>query len=147
MKIGDRKIELNGFLWDTENFSINSKVYFTKEETEKLFPFGKKRLPTISELNDLFYLHHKWDENLKGVWFAKKAIELGTSESLFIPAMGSSSLLASYEIFDIGFKGRYWSSSATTIDTPYYLWFRDKNHDLEYGNFSQMLSIRLVQDI
>lgn len=108
---------------------------------------AKKRLPTISELNDLFYLHHKWDENLKGVWFAKKAIELGTSESLFIPAMGSSSLLASCEIFDIGFKGRYWSSSATTIDTPYYLWFRDKNHDLEYGTFNQMLSIRLVQDI
>lgn len=147
MKIGDRKIELNGLLWDTENFSINSKVYFTKAEAENCFSFGKKRLPTIRELRSLFDLHHKWDKNLKGVWFAKKAIELGTSESLFIPAMGSSSLLASCEIFDIGFKGRYWSSSATTIDTPYYLWFRDKNYDLEYGNFSQMLSVRLVQDI
>lgn len=145
MKIGDRKIELNGLLWDTENFSINDQIYFT-EEIRNL-SFGRKRLPTISELNDLFYLHHKWDEKLKGVWFAKKAIELGTSESLFIPAMGSSSLLASYEIFDIGFKGRYWSSSATAIDTPYYLWFREKNHDIEYGNNTQMLSVRLVQDI
>ena len=45
MKIGDRRIELNGLLWDTKNFSINSKVYFTKEETEKLFPFGKKKNP------------------------------------------------------------------------------------------------------
>ena len=147
MKIGDRRIELNGLLWDTENFSINSKVYFTKEETENLFPFGKKRLPTISELNDLFYLHHKWDENLKGVWFAKKAIELGTSESLFLPATGSSSILSPNEGFDIGFKGRYWSASTNKGNTPYYLWFRDKNHDLEYGTFSQILSIRLVQDI
>lgn len=145
MKIGDRKIELNGLLWDTENFSINDQIYFT-EEIRNL-SFGRKRLPTISELNDLFYLHHKWDEKLKGVWFAKKAIELGTSESLFIPAIGSSSLLASYEIFDIGFKGRYWSSSATTIDTPYYLWFREKHHDIEYGNNTQMLSVRFVQDI
>ena len=147
MKIGDRRIKLNGLLWDTENFSINSKVYFTKEETENLFPFGKKRLPTISELNDLFYLHHKWDENLKGVWFAKKAIELGTSESLFLPATGSSSILSPNEGFDIGFKGRYWSASTNKGNTPYYLWFRDKNHDLEYGTFSQILSIRLVQDI
>ena len=145
MKIGDRRIELNGLLWDTENFSINDQIYFPEEIRN--FSFGKKRIPTISELNDLFYLHHKWDENLKGVWFAKKAIELGTSESLFMPAMGSSSLLASYEIFDIGFKGRYWSASTTTMNTPYYLWFREKNHDIEYGNHTQILSIRLVQDI
>ena len=145
MKIGDRRIELNGILWDTENFSINDQIYFPEEIRN--FSFGKKRLPTISELNDLFYLHHKWDENLKGVWFAKKAIELGTSESLFMPAMGSSSLLASYEIFDVGFKGRYWSASTTTMNTPYYLWFREKNHDIEYGNHTQILSIRLVQDI
>ena len=113
----------------------------------KTLSIWKKRLPTINELHDLFDLHHKWDENLKGVWFAKKAIELGTSKSLFLPAMGSSSSLSSYEIFDVGFKGRYWSASTTTMNTPYYLWFRDKNHDLEYGTFSQMLSIRLVQDI
>ena len=145
MKIGDRKIELNGLLWDTENFSINDQIYFAEEIRH--FSFGKKRLPTIRELRSLFDLHHKWDENLKGVWFAKKAIELGTSGSLFMPAMGNSSLLASYEIFDIGFIGRYWSASTTTIDTPYYLWFRGKNHDIEYGNHTQMLNIRLVQDI
>ena len=147
MKIADRKIELNGLFWDTENFSINSKVYFTKEEAEKCLPFGKKRLPTVSELNDLFYLHHKWDENLKGVWFAKKAIELGTSESLFLPAMGSSTILSPYEKFDIGMKGRYWSASTSRGNTPYYLWFREKNHDIEYGNHTQMLNIRFVQDI
>ena len=145
MKIGDRKIELNGLLWDTENFSINDQIYFPEEIRN--FSFGKKRLPTIRELRSLFDLHHKWDENLKGVWFAKKAIELGTSKSLFLPAMGSSSSLSSYEIFDVGFKGRYWSAPTTSGNTPYYLWFRDKNHDLEYGTFSQMLSIRLVQDI
>lgn len=145
MKIGDRKIELNGLLWDTENFSINDQIYFTEEIRN--FSFGKKRLPTIRELRSLFDLHHKWDENLKGVWFAKKAIELGASESLFMPAMGSSSLLASYEIFDSGFKGRYWSASTTPENASYYLWFRNKNHDIERGNHTQMLSIRLVQDI
>ena len=145
MKIGDRRIELNGLLWDTENFSINDQIYFPEEIRN--FSFGKKRLPTIRELRSLFDLHHKWDENLKGVWFAKKAIELGTSKSLFLPAMGSSSFLSSYEIFDVGFKGRYWSAPTTSGNNPYYLWFRDKNHDLEYGTFSQMLSIRLVQDV
>ena len=145
MKIGDRRIELNGLLWDTENFSINDQIYFTKEIRN--FSFGKKRLPTIRELRSLFDLHHKWDENLKGVWFANKHNELVTSKSLFLPAMGSSSLLASYEIFDSGFKGRYWSAPTSSGDTPYYLWFRDKKHDIELGNHTQMLSIRLVQDI
>lgn len=145
MKIGDRKIELNGLLWDTENFSINDQIYFTKEIRN--FSFGKKRLPTIRELRSLFDLHHKWDENLRGIWFAKKDIELGTSKSLFLPAMGSSSLLASYEIFDRGFKGRYWSAPTTSGDTPYYLWFRDKKHDIDLGNHTQMLSIRFVQEI
>ena len=145
MKIGTKKFILNNVLWDTENFSINDQIYFTKEIRN--FSFGKKRLPTIRELRSLFDLHHKWDENLRGVWFAKKAIELGTIESLFMPAMGSSSLLASYEIFDSGFKGRYWSTPTTTMNTPYYLWFREKNHDIEYGNHTQMLNIRLVQDI
>ena len=145
MKIGDRKIELNGLLWDTENLSINDEIYFPEEIRN--FSFGKKRLPTINELHNLFDLNHKWDKSLKGVWFAKKTIELETSKSLFLPAMGSSSFLSSYEIFDVGFKGRYWSASITTINTPYYLWFREKNHDIEYGNHTQMLNIRLVQDI
>ena len=145
MKIGDRKIELNGLLWDTENFSINDQIYFPEEIRN--FSFEKKRLPTIRELRSLFDLHYKWDENLKGVWFAKKAIELGTSKSLFLPAMGSSSSLSSYEIFDVGFKGRYWSAPTTSGNTPYYLWFREKNHDIERGSHTQMLNIRLVQDI
>ena len=145
MKIGDRRIELNGLLWDTENFSINDQIYFPEEIRN--FSFEKKRLPTIRELRSLFDLHHKWDENLKGVWFAKKAIELGTSNSLFLPAMGSSSSLSSYEIFDVGFKGRYWSAPTTSGNTPYYLWFREKNHDIERGSHTQMLNIRLVQDI
>ena len=147
MKISDRRIELNGLLWDTENFSINNKVYFARDEAVELINHKNKRLPTNEELSDLFDLCHQWDVQRKGVWFANKHNELGTSKSLFLPAMGSSSLLASYEIFDIGFKGRYWSSSATTIDTPYYLWFREKNHDIEYGNYTQMLSIRFVQDV
>ena len=145
MKIGDRKIELNGLLWDTENLSINDEIYFPEEIRN--FSFGKKRLPTINELHNLFDLNRKWDENLKGVWFAKKAIELGTSKSLFLPAMGSSSFLSSYEIFDVGFKGRYWSAPTTSGNTPYYLWFREKNHDIERGSHTQMLNIRLVQDI
>lgn len=145
MKIGTKKFILNNVLWDTENFSINDQIYFPEEIRN--FSFGKKRLPTIRELRSLFDLHYKWDENLKGVWFAKKAIELGTIESLFMPAMGSSSLLASYEIFDSGFKGRYWSALTTSGNTPYYLWFREKTHDIERGSHTQMLSIRLVQDI
>ena len=40
MKIGDRKIELNGLLWDTENFSINDQIYFPEEIRN--FSFGKK---------------------------------------------------------------------------------------------------------
>ena len=145
MKIGTKKFILNNVLWDTENFSMNDQIYFPEEIRN--FSFGKKRLPTIRELRSLFDLHHKWDENLKGVWFAKKTIELGTSQSLFLPAMGSTSFLSSYEIFDVGFKGRYWSAPTTSGNTPYYLWFREKNHDIERGSHTQMLSIRLVQDI
>ena len=70
MKIGTKKFILNNVLWDTENFSINDQIYFPEEIRN--FSFGKKRLPTIRELRSLFDLHHKWDENLKGVWFAKK---------------------------------------------------------------------------
>lgn len=152
MKIGDRRIELNGLLWDTENFSINNKlyfnkIYFTRDEAVGLINHKNKRLPTNEELSDLFDLCHQWDEERKGVWFANKHNELGTSKSLFLPAMGSSSILSPNERFDIGFKGRYWSASTNKGNNPYYLWFRDKNHDLEYGTFSQMLSIRLVQDI
>lgn len=152
MKIGDRRIELNGLLWDTENFSINNKlyfnkIYFTRDEAVEFINHKNKRLPANEELSDLFDLCHQWDEERKGVWFANKHNELGTSKSLFLPAMGSSSILSPNEGFDIGFKGRYWSASTNKGNTPYYLWFRDKNHDLEYGSFSQMLSIRFVQDI
>ena len=152
MKIGDRRIELNGLLWDTENFSINNKlylnkIYFTRDEAVELINHKNKRLPTNGELSDLFDLYHQWDVQRKGVWFANKHNELGTSKSLFLPAMGSSSILSPNEGFDIGFKGRYWSASTNKVNTPYYLWFREKNHDLEYGSFSQMLNIRLVQDI
>ena len=152
MKIGDRRIELNGLLWDTENFSINNKlylnkIYFTRDEATELINHKNKRLPTNEELSDLFDLFHQWDVQLKGVWFANKHNELGTRKSLFLPAMGSSSILSPNEGFDIGFKGRYWSANTNRVNNPYYLWFRDKNHDLEYGTFSQMLSIRLVQDI
>ena len=152
MKIGDRRIELNGILWDTENFSINNKlyfnkIYFTRDEAVELINHKNKRLPTNEELSDLFDWCHQWDGERKGVWFANKHNELGTSKSLFLPAIGSSSILSPNEGFDIGFKGRYWSANTNRVNNPYYLWFRDKNHDLEYGTFSQMLSIRLVQDI
>ena len=152
MKIGDRRIELNGILWDTENFSINNKlyfnkIYFTRDEAVELINHKNKRLPTNEELSDLFDWCHQWDGERKGVWFANKHNELGTSKSLFLPAMGSSSILSPNEGFDIGFKGRYWSANTNRINNPYYLWFRDKDHDLEYGSFSQMLSIRLVQYI
>ena len=51
MKIGDRRIELNGLLWDTENFSINNKlyfnkIYFTRDEAVELINHKNKRLPT-----------------------------------------------------------------------------------------------------
>ena len=147
MKIGDRRIELNGLFWDTENFSINNKIYFTRDEAVELINHKNKRLPTNEELSDLFDWRHQWDGERKGVWFANKHNELGTSKSLFLPAMGSSSILSPNEGFDIGFKGRYWSASTTTMNTPYYLWFREKNHDIERGNHTQMLNIRLVQDI
>lgn len=147
MKISDRRIELNGLFWDTENFSINNKIYFTRDEAVELINYKNKRLPTNEELSDLFDLCHQWDGERKGIWFANKHNELGTSKSLFLPAMGSSSIFSPNEWFDIGFKGRYWSTSTNKGNAPYYLWFRDKNHDLEYGTFSQMLSIRLVQDI
>ena len=152
MKIGDRRIELNGLLWDTENFSINNKlylnkIYFTRDEAVELINHKNKRLPTNEELSDLFDLCHQWDVQRKGVWFANKHNELGTSKSLFLPATGSSSILSPNEWFDIGFKGRYWSANTNKVNTPYYLWFIDKNHGLEYGTFSQMSSIRLVQDI
>ena len=152
MKIGDRRIELNGLLWDTENFSINNKlylnkIYFTRDEAIELINHKNKRLPTNEELSDLFDRYHQWDVQRKGVWFANKHNELGTSKSLFLPAMGSSSILSPNEGFDIGFKGRYWSASTNKVNNPYYLWFSNENHGLEYGTFSQMLSIRLVQNI
>ena len=103
-------IVLNGLEWDTENLVIDNKTHFAYEEAKTEAAKLGKRLPTKSEFEALLQLHHVFDEEKHGMWFAENQADLKSSKSLFLPAAGFSHISLDY-ISDIGENGCYWSDT------------------------------------
>ena len=81
-------IVLNGLEWDTENLVIDGKTHFAYEEAKTEAAKLGKRLPTKSEFEALLQLHHVFDEEKHGMWFAENKSDLKSDKSLFLPAAG-----------------------------------------------------------
>ena len=103
-------IVLNGLEWDTENLVIDGKTHFACEEAKTEAAKLGKRLPTKSEFEALLQLHHVFDEEKHGMWFAENQADLKSSKSLFLPAAGFSHVSLDY-ISDVGENGCYWSDT------------------------------------
>ena len=141
-------IVLNGLEWDTENLVIDGKTHFTYEEAKAEVAKLGKRLPTKNEFDALLQLHHVFDEEKHGMWFAKNQTDLKSSKSLFLPAAGFSHVSLDY-ISDVGENGCYWSdTSYLQTKLAYRLNFNKINNGNMYrldGKYSY--TVRCVTDI
>lgn len=143
-----KTVELNGLLWDTENLSVNDKTHFSYEEAKTEAAKLGKRLPTKSEFEALLQLHHVFDKEKHGMWFAKNQNDLKSDKSLFLPAAGFSHVSLDY-ISDVGENGCYWSdTSYLQTKSAYRLNFNKVNNGNMYmldGKYSY--TVRCVTDI
>ena len=141
-------IVLNGLEWDTENLVIDGKTHFAYEEAETEAAKLGKRLPTKSEFEALLQLHHVFDEEKHGMWFAKNKSDLKSDKSLFLPAAGFSHVSLDY-ISDVGENGCYWSDTLyLQTKSAYRLNFNKINNGNMYmldGKYSY--TVRCVTDI
>ena len=141
-------IVLNGLEWDTENLVIDGKTHFTYEEAKAEVAKLGKRLPTKNEFDALLQLHHVFDEEKHGMWFAKNKSDLKSDKSLFLPAAGFSHVSLDY-ISDVGENGCYWSdTSYLQTKLAYRLNFNKINNGNMYrldGKYSY--TVRCVTDI
>ena len=141
-------IVLNGLEWDTENLVIDDKTHFAYEEAKTEAAKLGKRLPTKSEFEALLQLHHVFDEEKYGMWFAKNQTDLKSDKSLFLPAAGFTHVSLCY-ISDIGENGCYWSDTLyLQTKSAYRLNFNKINNGNMYmldGKYSY--TVRCVTDI
>ena len=141
-------IVLNGLEWDTENLVIDGKTHFAYEEAKTEAAKLGKRLPTKSEFEALLQLHHVFDEEKYGMWFAKNQTDLKSDKSLFLPAAGFTHVSLCY-ISDIGENGCYWSDTLyLQTKSAYRLNFNKINNGNMYmldGKYSY--TVRCVTDI
>ena len=141
-------IVLNGLEWDTENLVIDDKTHFAYEEAKTEAAKLGKRLPTKSEFEALLQLHHVFDEEKHGMWFAKNQTDLKSDKSLFLPAAGFTHVSLCY-ISDIGENGCYWSDTLyLQTKSAYRLNFNKINNGNMYmldGKYSY--TVRCVTDI
>ena len=141
-------IVLNGLEWDTENLVIDGKTHFAYEEAKAEVTKLGKRLPTKNEFDALLQLHHVFDEEKHGMWFAKNKSDLKSDKSLFLPAAGFSHVSLDY-ISDVGENGCYWSdTSYLQTKLAYRLNFNKINNGNMYrldGKYSY--TVRCVTDI
>lgn len=141
-------IVLNGLEWDTENLVIDDKTHFAYEEAKTEAAKLGKRLPTKSEFEALLQLHHVFDEEKYGMWFAKNQTDLKSDKSLFLPAAGFTHVSLCY-ISDVGENGCYWSDTLyLQTKSAYRLNFNKINNGNMYmldGKYSY--TVRCVTDI
>ena len=141
-------IVLNGLEWDTENLVIDGKTHFAYEESKTEVVKLGKRLPTKSEFEALLQLHHVFDEEKHGMWFAENKSDLKSDKSLFLPAAGFTHVSLCY-ISDIGENGCYWSDTLyLQTKSAYRLNFNKSNNGNMYildGRYSY--TVRCVIDI
>ena len=143
-----KTIILNGLEWDTENLVIDDKTHFAYEEAKTEAAKLGKRLPTKSEFEALLQLHHVFDKEKHGMWFAKNQTDLKSDKSLFLPAAGFTHVSLCY-ISDIGENGCYWSDTLyLQTKSAYRLNFNKSNNGNMYildGRYSY--TVRCVIDI
>ena len=121
-----KTIILNGLEWDTENLVIDGKTHFTYEEAKAEAARLGKRLPTKYEFDALLQLHHVFDKEKHGMWFAKNQADLKSDKSLFLPAAGYRNNSSS-TMYLVGTNGYYWSATPYGTRSAYYLSFYSAN--------------------
>ena len=143
-----RTIILNGLEWDTENLEVNGKTYFTYEEAKTEAAKLGKRLPTKSEFDALLQLHHVFDKEKHGMWFAENQADLKSEKSLFLPAAGFTRVSYLSFIDNIGRNGFYWSETLYKHTEAYRLGLSNINSAsvcMYYKDYSY--TVRCVSDI
>ena len=139
-------IILNGLEWDTENLNINGKTHFTYEEAKAEAAKLCKRLPTKHEFDALLQLHHVFDEEMHGMWFAKNQEDLKSDKSLFLPAAGGR-YLGRTTLYGVGMDGNYWSATPNDTTSACYMYLYSLNIYM-YNNYRNYgFSVRCVSNI
>ncbi len=140
-------IELNGLIWDTENLVIDGKTHFTYEEAKAEVSKIDKRLPTKNEFDALLQLHHVFDKEKHGMWFAKNQADLKSDKSLFLPASGFTYFTLN-SIKRISDNGYYWSDTLYKHTETYGLSFSKLNSAVVYMyDQNYIFTVRCVSDI
>ena len=141
-----KTIILNGLEWDTENLVIDGKTHFTYEEAKAEAARLGKRLPTKYEFDALLQLHHVFDKEKHGMWFAKNQADLKSDKSLFLPAAGYRSG-GSTSMYNVGTYGFYWSATPNGTTYAYFLDFNSTNAstDSSYRNYG--FTVRCVTNL
>ena len=140
-------IVLNGISWDTENLEVDGKKHFTYEEAKAEVSKIDKRLPTKNEFDALLQLHHVFDKEKHGMWFAKNQADLKSDKSLFLPASGFTYFTLN-SIKRISDNGYYWSDTLYKHTETYGLSFSKLNSAVVYMyDQNYIFTVRCVSDI
>ena len=140
-------ILLNNIIWDKENLSVDGNIYFTYQEAIKEASKIGKRLPTKSEFDALLQLHHVFDKEKHGMWFAEDQIDLKSDKSLFLPAAGFTYFTLN-SIKRISDNGYYWSDALYKHTEAYGLSFSKLNSAVVYMyDQTYIFTVRCVSDI
>jgi len=123
----------SGTLWASEN--VDNK-YYTFEESMEKFP---KTLPTRTQFCELVdYTTHRWDEEKRGMWFIGR-----NHNKIFLSAYGYRS---GSDVYDVGYSGNFWSSTADNSYFAYYLLFdSDYVSPASSSGRDCVLSVRMVK--
>lgn len=140
-------IVLNGLAWDKENLSVDGNIYFTYQEAKIEAAKLGKRLPTKNEFEALLQLHHVFDNEKHGMWFAEDQIDLKSDKSLFLPAAGFAYFTLN-SIKRIRDNGYYWSDTLYKHIEFYGLSFSNLNSAVVYMyDQNYIFTVRCVSDI
>lgn len=90
----------------------NEEGFYTFEEAVKKFGH---QLPSRDQLEELCTLFHRWDEKRQGMEFSGN-----NGNKLYLPASGGR---YGTSVFDVGARGRYWSTTAVSSYNAYYIYF------------------------
>ena len=136
-----------GVKWATCNVGANTPEgygeYYTFDDAQNLGG-GGERVPTYEELVKL-------KDNCDWTWTTKNGVKgykvtsRKNGNSVFLPAAGYRD---GTDVDNVGFFGRYWSSSAYDDGSTSYLDFDSYDVDTgSYGYRDNEQSVRLVQDV
>lgn len=103
----------SGTLWADEN----EEGYFDFDNANDTFG---SNLPSKDDWEELLSnTWHRWDDEHGGMWFVSKK---DSQQEIFLPAAGYRRLGASY-MSNVLTGGYYWSSTYSSSDNAYYVYF------------------------